>query len=245
VGVLKFDDVDDFVKFAGPNAAVQAFPAGAKTMITVCRRETIGGWDAIFGFETVAVVSETSLEFANTNDHVLQDGLDDARLSGGTEVAAFQGLGSSKASGTQTPIFKSWRLSDMTVLADAAATSTTTNGANIGSGGYIQVGRWQASDPFDGWIALCAAFDYQMTEAQIDECFANKRTSDIVNNSGGPPIFLTELNTLTPVDLMGGCTGAVTVSGPTLDGAVDGNGWNFDGLGAPVVLGNRMRRWRY
>lgn len=112
--------------------------------------------------------------------------------------------------------------------------AATAHGGNPPSaaGGEFRLGYSMYSYWFAGDYALAAWWDgTALSDAQIEALSANKRTSDLHDLSPAPS-SLTELNTLTPVDLKGVETW--TVTGPTLTGG-DPTGWTFDGVGAPPV----------
>lgn len=105
----------------------------------------------------------------------------------------------------------------------------------------VMFGEWgNLVDDLNGWLAAAAVFDQALTLAQIQECAANRRTSDIWNNSAGRPKALWQFNATGVTDLTGGGANETARSGTTID-AAETPPWSFDGLGGtskvPVRLG--------
>lgn len=72
------------------------------------------------------------------------------------------------------------------------------------------------------------------------------KTSDLYNHSAGKPTTLIEMNATTLVDigLNPSTYSSGNSSGTTLTGANPPT-WTFDGQGAAVAVGNRLKRWAY
>lgn len=235
MGVVHYDGINDFILFGSPTTALQAVPTGDKTLVTVVRREVAGAWGGLITLETSGAAAQTNMEAGS--DNLFWFG--DASASSGTATTGF---------GTNTTdyVFKAGvhtgalvaRLSSKNLTTGSAVTreptaSTLVQSSNIGAGGLLRFGMWQGSDPFTGWQVVAAIFNGSLTDAQVDECYANQRTSDIWNCSFGRPLVLVEFNTLTPFDLAGNCA-LSSVNAPTLD-AAETPPWTFDGVGG--VLG--------
>lgn len=125
-----------------------------------------------------------------------------------------------------------------TAIARETATSSGSGSNAIDSTFAYALGQWADADDLAGWFAVLAVFAGALTNAQVDECFANKRTSDIWNCSAGRPKMLFELTSLTPTDLTGGGAAVILTQGPpTVDGAKDPSGWTYDGTGATATPG--------
>lgn len=102
-----------------------------------------------------------------------------------------------------------------------------------GSTGFLQIGRWLTSDYWSGEIAVIAAWNARLTNAQLDELITNDKTSDLYNCSAGPPLLLVEMN-VDETSLVnigdGDADRLVPASAPSLTGA-DPPRWTFDGIG--------------
>jgi hypothetical protein len=255
MGLLKWDGINDYVLFDGASAALQAVPTAGQTLLMVIRRVNgAAQWNGLITLETSAAVAKNALEISGVGSNALS--YDAGASAQGTATTAITDItdyhlvaGSHVSAGAITFTNK-----DITTGAAVARESPTSlaNSASLGAGGLVRFGMWQTSDPAWVWGVVAAIWNVALTAAQVDECWANKRTSDLWNNSAGHPLVLVEFNSLTPVDLGGNCT-FNQVNGPVLDAAETGAGWNFDGTGSvastrsgilvPSSIMNRAR-WR-
>jgi hypothetical protein len=239
MGLLKTDGVNDYVLFDGASAALQAVPTGASTVLTVIRRvNTSAVWNGLVTLETSAAAYKETLEINSANVLTLDSATPGGNFVGSattgiTDSTDYHLIAASHISAGATTLVNKNITSGAAVARETSG--AIANGATLGAGGLVRLGMWQASDPSAVWMAVTAVWDKALTNAQIDECWANKRTSDIWNCSAGRPLFLTELNTLTPTDLGGNAT-FNQVNGPILDAAETAAGWTFDGLGVAVGM---------
>lgn len=97
----------------------------------------------------------------------------------------------------------------------------------------IEVGAWQNGDFFNGWVAVAAWWEGDMTQVNKEALVTNWRTSDLWTSAHGTPKFLVEFNVAggSLVDLAGNASG-ITVTGTSLDAAESFASWNYDGTGA-------------
>ena len=157
----------------------------------------------------------------------------------------------SKAAGTSAITFSVYPKS---VATWTHVTSNNTLG-NQTAATMLELGAWQTGDLFNGWMAVAAFWEGEMSQANKEALVTNWRTSDLWTSAHGQPTFLTELNTATPTDLAGNASSRTTTgSAPTLDAAETMAGWNFDGTGGGggfvprrrslLGVGNRVRRRR-
>ena len=113
--------------------------------------------------------------------------------------------------------------------------ATNTNGglrAGPGTTGHFQIGETASIGFLTGEIALVAVWaGTRMTQAQIEELWVNKQTSDWYNHSAGVPTTLIELTSTTPTDIGANPSTFSTLTAATATGA-DPTGWTFDGQGA-------------
>lgn len=129
-------------------------------------------------------------------------------------------------------------------ITSGAAAGHSAGGANggkramTGSSVYLHFGNFNSQTALTGDLVAGAAWNVELTDAQIDECWANSRTSDLWNNSAGQPDFLVEGNTLSMVDLAGLNT-FVSAGTATLDGTDPA--WTFDGTGNGAAAPGAVR----
>jgi hypothetical protein len=141
-------------------------------------------------------------------------------------------LGVGKANGTSAPRFFRYVLSTATITrANGASSQADTTAANWRWRWVL--GKDDFTNKFGGSMALAGVWGYFMSDAQFDGLYANLRTSDWQNASGGPPAALWPLNQnrtaeLVP-DLMGGGADQYAISGTTITVGDDPPGWTFDG----------------
>lgn len=140
-----------------------------------------------------------------------------------------------KATGTVAPRYHQLRLSDGNIShlnggSTVANSSIPTTQARIGSAFA------GTSEFFNGEIAVLAVWNVVLSDAQIEELWANRRTSDWWNNSAGRPRALWEFaqaDVATPVaDLSGNGATQNAIVGTTVVTNDDPPGWVFDGTGA-------------
>lgn len=142
-----------------------------------------------------------------------------------------------KATGTNKPRHQRWRLSDGNTgtedhpgaaLADSTVPGTSTPIYTIGELLQFTLG----SKIRLAWLAL---FDGYLSDAQIAECHATRRTSNAWDNSFGVPVVLLEADGSGLVDVAG-TTVSVTTTGsvPVITGD-DPPDWIMNGVGGPAA----------
>lgn len=242
MGAVKYDGIDDFILFGTPSAVLQAVSTGSKTLISVVHRNVAGAYNGLVTLETSGAAAQTSLEWSTGNFLEVQDGVGSSAGTSttgpGTNITDVQFVATTKTAAGAPRLIRKNLTTGAAVDRENGA-SLIGPGSSIGSGGLIRFGMWQGSDPLNGWQIVAAIFNGQLTDAQVDECYATKRTSDIWNCSFGRPVVLIEFNTLTPFDIAGNCV-LSSVSAPTLDAAETGAGWTFDGVGGTTFQPRRM-----
>jgi hypothetical protein len=232
MGILKFDGINDFVLFNGATAALQAVPQAGNTIVAVLKRVTVSAvWNGIVTLETAAAAYDLTLEIDLSN-HLFWDNTN-ASFGGTittdvTDATDYHLLGASKVLGGAVT-FTNKNITTGAAVGRQSSASLGDAGAGLGANGFVRLGMWQTSDPANVWIAVVGIWNKALTNAQVDECFANKRTSDLWNNSAGPPLVLIECNTLTPVDLGGNCS--FVSNNAALDATETAENWQFDGKG--------------
>jgi hypothetical protein len=113
--------------------------------------------------------------------------------------------------------------------------ATNTNGglrAGPGTTGRLRIGEFGSFTALTGEVALVGIWvGVRMTQAQIEELWTNKRTSDWYSHSAGTPTTLIELTSTSPTDIGANPSTLGSVTAATATGA-DPTGWTFDGQGS-------------
>jgi hypothetical protein len=219
-------------------------PIGANTLVVVYRRFVATVWHAMIDAEAAGSSTvRTALEITNAN--LLQVSSQTGSSSGsattspGTNVTDYFGHASSHPSGVSAINYYNRNLT-----ANTAITSEAGSGfANALTATRVIFGLWDNTDDANGWLAAAAWFNGALTLAQVTECFANRRTSDIWNCSFGRPAGLWQFNGSSLTDLTGNGANETSRVGATLD-AAETPPWTFDGTGV-IAPPNRLKRWRY
>jgi hypothetical protein len=240
VATLSFSATDRKV-FTPISAALNNLPSGAGTIVSLVKQTTVGNTD-ICGLTN----SGSSAWY-----HSLINGLTSASLPAST-LADDEGLVTQSASTTWPQDTTNWYL----VACDWAAgigieryhwrnqtalgswTHSAGSGNNGGSragpgtGGWFRVGYTGDESTGVKLIALTSVWaGIRLSDADYGLW---SKTSDLYNHALGHPTFLSELNSATPTDLIGGSTySSLNSSGTALTG-VDPVNWTLDGLGAGV-----------
>lgn len=232
MGIIKFDAVDDMLKWATLASAIQNTPGGAWTVLVGVRHNAIGSWQGYLYLlsGTGAGVAQAGFGMNSGND-ILHD------------VPGFQPL-YNNIDATQN--------ADILYIASKASGLVAPNGSRkVGSAGawthqvgdvtvgnqiaaaQFQLGAWQAQDFINGWEAVAAIWNVELSQAQREACGANWCTSDIYNAHPTPPLILLELNVVAAsiVNLGSAAISGDAHVGTTLDAAQTFGGWDFDGLG--------------
>lgn len=204
----------------------------AHTLVAVFRRNTVNSWDGIISCEGSSS-NQVRTSFEASDASALSWGTQASAVSGTTATQAnstttWYGAAASHGAGTASVNFVRRDLTTPGTVGNETTAASIALSATQAT--KVLFGNWTGSDPYDGWIGVCAYFNLALTVAQMTECFANRRTSDIWNNSAGRPVGLWELNTSSIVDLVG-TANETTRTGVTLD-ATEVPPWTYDGLGA-------------
>lgn len=146
-----------------------------------------------------------------------------------------------KADGTVTPRFHHYNLGTTTITRSDGA-STQADSTTMASTGRWKFGRDEHSNVWGGKLAVTAVWNGALSDAQVDELYANLRTSDWLTNSAGAPLALWEFNqtsVATPVpDATGGGATQSAIVGTSVDTGDDPPGWTF--LPVPAVIPPRF-----
>lgn len=117
---------------------------------------------------------------------------------------------------------------------DAALANNTGQRAGPGTGGWWTIGDFADWNAGQVDRAIAAVYNYRFADGDYVDF---RKTSDLYSAAGGQPIFLSELTSTTPADLIGGSTYSSANSlGMTLAGA-DPDNWTMDGVGGAVASG--------
>lgn len=249
MGVLKFDDTDDQLKWTTLASALSNVSAGAWTAAVLIKNEAHASFSGYSYLHTgagagtaVAGLSMSSSTNGPTVDvgsgFVFGDGAD--LTDGQTYLLVMSkpaGAGSLRI-GIKAGSAGSWNHFDTTsgTMADQAAAA------------QLQIGTWQDTDFMDGWIGVVGWWEGAMSDGNKQSLGTNWRTSDMWTSAHGSPAFLAELNVAagSVVDLAGNATSlSVGGGGPTLDAGETLDNWNFDSTGVVVptpTYGSHPRR---
>lgn len=238
MSLIKFNGTTDYLKWATLAASIQNVPTGAFTFLAGVKHNSLTAWQGY-----VNLASGTG---AGTN----KAGLSKSDASTSHDVY------SDVAGASQDFALPLTNAADTLVVMSKPAGSVSANASKkVGSGGswahavssitranqiaaaQLQVGTWQLdpTDMMNGWMAVVAIWNVELTQAQRIACGANWKTSDIYNAHATPPVVLIEMNVAKAslVNLGSGAISTPTSVGTTLDAAETFGGWNFDGVGVP------------
>lgn len=209
---------------------------GNQTIIKVSRRAAIGVWGGTYSADTAtAATVKTSLEW-NAGNVLLHtqpaSGSTGSATSGNTSTTDWVGTAATKASAAGTSAMYKRNLTANTAFATDASVTGSWQPATAATRNVF--GLWDGTDDFNGWLAAVAFFNGLLSAAQVTECFANRRTSDIWNCSFGNPAALWEFNGSTLVDLSGGGADETSRVGASLD-AAETPPWTYDGKGVGIT----------
>jgi hypothetical protein len=234
MGVLKFDDTNDYVRFGTVDASLAAVSTTAWTVAVLLKRAGTGAnWDAIsYAISTTTIRAGMSFEGSSTDQVYMDYGSN--RNTGATKFTNTTSpylLVLSKAAGASTPRL-GWKLGSGGAWTHTAMSGTQ---ADTGSCTLIDIGSWKTStDYFNGWIGVVAWWSGAMSDANKEALDDNWRTSDLHSSAHGTPLFLCELNVAggSLVDLEAHASGLSVPNAPTLDSGETLDSWNFNGTGA-------------
>jgi hypothetical protein len=208
------------------------------TLITVFRRGGIGAYEGIMDGEGAgANLVRASFEASDVNFvewSNLGGNIAGSATTNLPDATNWYGQGTAKSTGSTAGTLNIVRRQLTTpnaTASQAGATAASTPAINATQMTRIIFGLWNNVDDFNGWVAAGAWFNGALTIAQMTECFANRRTSDIWNCSFGRPDGLWEFNAATITDLTGNGANESSRVGTTLD-AAETPPWTFDGKGS-------------
>lgn len=242
VPVLHFDGADDWVRGTGMGAM-----NGAVTIACLIRRNgALPTYGAYLGGATSA--SARSFMFAVDNAGTQATLFDATSNSNSTSTIVFDDrdwyvVAYTKAAGTVTPRFHFKNVSKATAAVHENGSTTNVNFPSV-LGGYLKIGNYDltpgtpgsAEEDFLGDIGLVAWWDgTALSDAQIDELYVNKQTTDWQNNTAGQPSSITQLQSTTPTDLKSLVTWVNTGTSVIQDPVA---GWNFNGTVATTITVN-------
>lgn len=233
MAILRFDAVDDYLKWTALAAALQNVPTGPYTFLTGVRHNSLSGYQG-YGYllsgSGVGIVQAGFSKhsggdiFVDTDDPSSAIGIDPAV---GTDYLYLVSM----PAPTATPTFS--RQVKGAAMAHEAGNSTMI--AQLVAA-MLQIGSWQNGDLLNGWKAVFAIWNVALSQAQREACGANWRTSDIYSAHPIPPLVLLEFNVAAGslVNLGTAAISGAAHVGTTLDSGQTFGGWSFDGIGGSV-----------
>lgn len=232
MGVLKFDDVDDRLRWTTLTSGLANVGDGAWTLAVLFKRVGTAGFDArsylLSGAGAGTTVAGASL---NGSGAVLVDvGAGPKAPSFLTSTASPYLIVLSKGAGTVAPTL-SWKLGSAGAWTDETLDLTLADQA---AATMLDIGVWAATgDPANAWIGVVGWWEGDMSLTDKKTLDDNWRTSDWWSVAHGQPKFLAEMNVAAAsvVDLAGNASVTSHV-GTTLDAAETLDSWNFNGTGS-------------
>lgn len=238
MGILQFNGSTDYLKWDTLATELRNLPTAAWTLLFGVRHANMANWQG-YGYllsGTGAGTSEVGLSKSTSGTADLTCDREP------THGSTFSWASLDPAVNQDT----------LYVASKAAGSSTANASKKVGSGGswshgaatspagdasaadQLQLGSWQLSsvDMMNGYLAVAAMWDVELSQAQRIACGANWKTSDIWNAHPKPPLLLMELNTAKG-NLVN--IGTAPISGPSSSGVTVSTQtfgkWNFDGHG--------------
>ena len=232
MGVLKFDNVDDNLKWTSLASALANVSDGAWTLAVLVKFVALGDFNSLCYLLSGA-----------------GDGTAEAGLSYNSSITAMYVDADGGKAFTST--ISSTTSPYLFAVSKAAGSVTPRLGWKLGSGGswthedsssamvdqiaatMIQIGTWQgANDPANAWIGLVGWWEGAMSDGNKEALDNGWRTSDWWTSAHGQPVFLTELNVdAGSVTDMAGNASSPSHTGTTLDAGETLDSWTFDGSG--------------
>ncbi len=237
-GTLQFDGTDDRVRWTTLATALQNVSDGAWTMAVLFKRSTVSDDGVGEGLAYLLTSGGAAQVGVSLRDAAGTSNDSKPFIDVGSGPLGFQQLSSTtspyllvvhKASGTTTPAY-SWKLGSGGAWTHDVFDITLANGS---AAGILEVGAWEASDFFAGWIGVVAFWEGQMSQTNREALDDNWQTSDWYNSAHGTPAVLIEFNVACTslVDLIGNASSR-SCTGTTLDSGETMNSWNYNGTGA-------------
>lgn len=245
MGTVKFTDNGSF-RWSTLASALSNVSGGAFTMAGSFKRlANTTNFDGIAYLlsSTAPGVAEVgvSVEAAVNGSHLLMDaGLGGSPPAAVTATSTTENYGFviSKAAGNVTLRYALYPKSNL------AAFTSGNHSVNVPDqtvATLLEVGSWQSTDWFNGWIAAFGVWAGAINGTNEAALWTNWRTSDFYNSAHGTPVCLIEFNTATPSDLIGNATSRASVgTAPTLDAGETVGSWNFDGTGAAPAAAPKL-----
>lgn len=234
-GVLKFDNVDDRLRWTTLASALANTSDGAWTMVSVLKRVGPGGFDALSYLlsGTGNGVTEAGMSFDASSHAFLDINAGNTCTSTLTSTASPYMVALSKGAGTVAPRL-GWK------LGSGGAWTHENAGSNLAdqiAATILDIGVWQAAgDPANAWIGIVAWYEGAMSDVNKEALDDNWRTSDVWGSAHGTPTFCAELNVAAAsvVDMASNASVTSHV-GTTLDAGETLDSWNFNGTGAAAA----------
>lgn len=244
MGILQFNGSTDYLKWASLDAALSNLPTAAWTLLFGVRHANMSNWQG-YGYllsGTGAGVSEVGLSKSKSATEDLTCDRDpahgstfswaslDPAVNQDTLFVASKAAGSATANASKkVGVSGSW--------SHGAATSP---GGNASAADQLQLGIWQLSsiDALNGYLAVAAMWNVELTQAQRIACGATWKTSDIWNaHPTVRPLLLMECNVpkTALTNLGSSVIDTPSSSGVTLASGQTFGGWNFDGYGSSFL----------
>lgn len=234
MGALRFDGVDDFVRWSEVQSELaDVTQVGSVTCAFLFRRAGLGTDQELGVLSTSAGGARFGCGF-NTDNSLDPDplGLPSLTITV-ADVTDTYILVMSKAS-TEDPIV--WSLKNLTTDAPWQHEVTDSFSGIPATAGRVEVGHFSGFEFLDAWVGLAAFWAGGLSQADAEALAVNRRTSDWWTNPHGQPAFLAEFNIEDVTQLRDLAENAsnISVAGATYDDAVTLEDWNFDGKG-PVT----------
>ena len=238
--LLQFNGSTDYLKWDTLDTALRNLPTAAWTLLFGVRHANMANWQG-YGYllsGTGAGASEVGLSKSTSGTADLTCDRDS------THGSAFSWASLDPAVNQDTLFVASKAAGSATANASKKVGSggswthgaATSPGGNASAADQLQLGIWQLSttDALNGYLAVAAMWDVELTQAQRIACGANWKTSDIWKAHEKPPLLLMELNRAkTNLDNLGTAPiSGLSSSGVTLATGQSFGNWNFDGYGS-------------
>lgn len=247
MATLTFNGTSNYVKINPITTAINNTPNGAATIAAMCRvpdsaadydlmglrgGDLSGGYYHGLRFGSGAAGNDNDYSDDNgitfsvqtsgpmrpvgaTGDNFFIVGEDWPASNAATRLHGTAGLGSAE----------SWTHIDY-----PAANGGLQAGPGTGTGFYL-LGNYDGAW-FKGDIALLGIWSgVRLSDANWEDLWISKKTSDWWNNPAGQPNTLIEFTSTSPTDIGANPVSSIVVTGATATGA-DPTGWTFDGRGS-------------
>lgn len=230
MGVLYFDTTDQ-LKWTTLASALSNASDGAWTIAALLQFEALTDFDAV-AYLLTGTGAGTAAAGLSYNSSVQQMFID---VDGGhifpsdiTSTSAPYIFAVSKGSGTVAPRL-AWKVGSGGSWTHENASTSMPNSS---AADQLQIGTWQDTDNFNGWMGLVGIWEGAMSDGNKEALDDNWQTSDWWDNAHGQPVFLMEMNVAqgSLVDLAGNVS-SPSHTGTSLDTGMTLESWDFDGQG--------------